>query len=187
MSNPNLLERLKLGHPGWDIWDELITVVESLTFDYIDSEYLGKFFACGSRLCFSDVEAQFVWPTWLPAYVPALVGMKANRWEVEGGFAGNFTAKVVRAGHVFSPAGNDVDIGFPLIEVPDGVYAFQSNSSGARVFVNTAAEILYPDPVARCFASLDSIDEFARKNITKAVDGEDWSLAYPGLGRMLLD
>jgi hypothetical protein len=138
MGNSSLLQRLTRGHPGWDVGDQLISLVKSLDFDYIVCEHLGNFYASGCRLSFSDLRDGVVFPSWLPSYVLALYGMKADYWEMAGGYADSFHGTPARRGGVFSPAGNDQELGFPLFDVPVGVYDFQSNSSGAACNASSA-------------------------------------------------
>src|SRR4051794_41000638 len=122
--------------------DKLIKLVKSLSFDRITDEHLGTFYASDRPLTFAKPSDRRKWPSWLPAFVPALFGLKADDWEMAGGFADSFRNELAAQGAVFSPAGNDVELGFPLIEVPDGVYTFQSNQSGAMFFINTDLIVL---------------------------------------------
>lgn len=187
MKNNVLVQRLTSTHPGWDVWDQLISLVESLDFDFISNEYLGEYYTSGARLTFAVPSEQIAFPDWLPAYVPALYGMKADEWEMAGGYAQGFHGKPAAKGHAFSPAGNDQELGFPLIEIPEGVYDFQSNSSGAVFFINTRLQVLYPNAEEKRFEILDGFDEFTRKNIRQALAGQLWFGAYSGLTGTLLD
>lgn len=90
-------------------------------------------------------------------------------------------------GAIFSPAGNDKALGYPLIDVPPGVYAFQSNSSGGRIFMSEDMVMLYPNPSVKCFERLDTLEEFTKKNIQQALAGEKWSDGFNNLKGMLLD
>jgi hypothetical protein len=138
-------------------------------------------------LCFSEVADEPTWPDWLPVYVPALYGMKAENWEMSGGYADSFDNEPARQGSIFSPAGNDDDLGYPLIDVPNAVYAFQSNSNGAIFFINKSLRILYPNSDAERFDQVDALDDFTRKNIQRVLDGKRWFDAYPGLEGSLVD
>jgi len=182
-----LLERLTTANPGWREWGKLVTLVKTLSFEEVIDEHLGKFYTSDRPFVFSDPSSREPWPTWLPKYVPALFGMKADDWEMAGGYADSFCNEPARKGAVFSPAGNDEDLGFPLIDVPSGVYYFQSNSSGAQFFVNKNLVILYPNSEDRWFETLDTLEEFTKKNIRQALAGELWSAAYTDLKGMLLD
>lgn len=182
-----LIDRLTAANPGWDEWDQLLTLVRSLQFGSITSDYMGKFSAAGDRLCFSELGEAPTWQDWLPSYVPALYGMKADNWETAGGYADSFTNRPARKGSVFSPAGNDVDLGYPLIDVPANVYTFQSNTHGALFFVSQSLRILSPNSDAERFDELDSLEMFTRQNIRQALAGRPWFEAYRGLAGSLLD
>jgi hypothetical protein len=182
-----LLDRLTAANPGWREWGELVTLVKTLSFDEVINEYLGKFYTSDRPLVFTDAGARGPWPTWLPKYVPALFGMKADDWEMAGGYADSFCNVPARKGAVFSPAGNDEELGYPLIDVPSDVYCFQSNSSGAQFFLNKKLEMLYPNSADRCFEPLDMLEEFTKKNIRQALAGARWFAAYTDLKGTLLD
>jgi hypothetical protein len=181
------LDRLMAANPGWYEWSRLINVVKTLSFDEVSSEYLGKFYTSDRPLVFSDAAARNPWPTWLPRYVPALFGMKAADWEMAGGYADSFYNEPARKGAVFSPAGNDADMGYPLIDIPADVFCFQSNSSGAEFFVNKSLVMLYPNSETKCFERLDTLEEFTKKNIRQAIAGAQWIEAYTDLKGTLLD
>jgi hypothetical protein len=182
-----LLARLNVANPGWNEWQDLLYLVSSLDFEYLTSEFMGAFYRCGDTLVFSEVGTHLTWPDWMPAYVPALYGMKADNWEMAGGYADSFCNQLPSEGAVFSPAGNDELLGFPLIEVPDGTYAFQSNAHGATFFVSRELEVLYPHSGEKCFKVLDPLETFTRKCIQQALVGGYWSKAYPRLEYSLLD
>lgn len=182
-----LLDRLMAANPGWHEWERLVSVVKTLSFDEVGDEFLGNFYASDRPLVFSEPSTRAPWPTWLPRYVPALVGMKAADWEMAGGYADSFYNEPARRGAVFSPAGNDADMGYPLIDVPADVYCFQSNSSGAQFFVNKNLVMLYPNSEGKCFEALDTLEEFTKKNIRQAIAGKQWFAAYAGLKGTLLD
>jgi hypothetical protein len=97
------------------------------------------------------------------------------------------STKLARKGAVFSPAGNDEELGFPLIDVPSDVYYFQSNDSGAQFFVTKNLVMLYPNSDDMCFETLDTLEEFTKKNIQQALAGGRWFKAYAGLKGTLLD
>ena len=182
-----LIDRLTAANPGWEEWDKLVALVRSLDFERVTTDYMGNFLSAGDRLCFSELGDDPVWPDWLPSYVPALFGMKADNWEMAGGYADAFCNTPAIKGSVFSPAGNDADLGYPPIDVPNDVYSFQSNASGAIVFVNTNLEVLYPNSDDECFEVLDSLEKFTRKNIRQALQGKPWFDAYRGLKGSLID
>jgi hypothetical protein len=71
--------------------------------------------------------------------------------------------------------------------VPSDVYCFQSNSSGAQFFVNKNLVMLYPNSEGGCFETLDTLEEFTKKNIRQALAGELWFEAYTNLKGTLLD
>jgi hypothetical protein len=182
-----LVERLTNATPGWTDWRKLIALVKSLDFEQETDEHLGGFFTSTHPLVFSDLVRQPVWPAWLPAYVPALYGMKADDWEMAGGYADSFSNQLAAKGTIFSPAGNDEELGYPLIDVPKDVYNFQSNSSGALFFINKRLDVLYPNSDDECFKKLDTLETFTRKNIRQVLDGKLWFGAYDGLEGRLLD
>jgi hypothetical protein len=182
-----LLERLTAANPGWPEWGKLVTLVKTLSFEEVVDEYLGTFYTSARTLVFSDPSSREPWPTWLPKYVPALFGMKVGDWEMAGGYSNEFYNKLARKGAVFSPAGNDEELGFPLIDVPSDVYYFQSNDSGAQFFVTKNLMMLYPNSDDTCFETLDTLEEFTKKNIQRALAGRRWFDAYAGLKGTLLD
>lgn len=182
-----LIERLTAANPGWDEWDRLLAFVKSLQFESVASDYMGNFHTAGDRVCFSELSEEPTWPEWLPPYVPALYGMKADHWEMAGGYADSFSNHPAEMGAVFSPAGNDADLGYPLIDVPPDVYTFQSNSHGAQFFVSKSLRVLYPNPDDERFDELDPLDVFTRKNIRQVLDGRPWFEAYRGLKGSSLD
>ena len=187
MTKDRLLGRLIAAHPGWAIYDELIQFVEALAFEAVETDYLGNFIISCSQLVFSEADIG-VFPSWLPSYVPALRGMKAAHWESTGGFADGFCNCLAERGAVFSPAGNDVELGFPLIDIPEGTYCFQANDSGASFFVNTAQLIIYPNARLRRFQALEALPEFTRICIRQTLNGKPWFEAYSDhIGAGLMD
>jgi hypothetical protein len=183
-----LFQRLTAASPGWDEWTQLITLVKSLSFEHERDEHLGNgYFASAHPLAFGEPSDRPAWPKWLPRYVPALFGLKADDWDMAGGYADSFCNEPAIQGSIFSPAGNDEELGFPLFEVPPGVFSFQSNSSGAQFFINRKLEVLYPNADGECFERLDSLEEFTRTNIRQALKGELWFDAYPDLDGLSLD
>src|SRR5439155_10284764 len=132
-------------NPGWGEWGKLITLVKSLSFDLVEDEHLGSFYSSDHPLTLADPGDRPAWPAWLPTYVPALFGMKADDWEMAGGYADSFCNELAVKGAIFSPAGNDEELGFPLIDIPKDIFNFQSNSGGALFFVNRTLEVLYPN------------------------------------------
>lgn len=182
-----LLDRLTAANPGWPEWSGLVTVVKTLSFDEVYNEHLGRFYTSDRPLVFSDAGAREPWPNWLPKYVSALFGMKADDWAMAGGYADSFCNEPARKGAIFSPAGNDVDMGHALIDVPTDVFCFQSNSSGAQFFLNKRLEVMYPNSEDRCFETLDTLEDFTKKNIRQVLAGARWFAAYTGLKGTLLD
>lgn len=56
MKAATLIDRLVVANPGWDEWNQLIELVNSLDFEYVTSDYLGNFFSArGWRLSFSEL------------------------------------------------------------------------------------------------------------------------------------
>lgn len=182
-----LVDRLTPTNPSWHEWDELIALVKSLSFESVGNEYLGMFYASDHPLVFAEPKSAPEWPRWFPTYVAALFGMKADGWEMAGGYADSFSNEPAIKGAVFSPAGNDAELGFPLIDVPPGVYNFQSNSSGALFFINQDLDVLYPNSDDKRFEKLDTLEAFTRKNIRQTLKGKPWFQAYPNLKGPLLD
>jgi hypothetical protein len=182
-----LIDRLTAASPGWDEWSELITLVKSLTFNKVDDEFLGTFYTSNYPLVFAESGGRRAWPSWLPPYVAALFGMKALDWEMAGGYADSFHNELAVPGAIFSPAGNLEQLGYPLIDVPQDVYNFQSNDSGALFFINKNLEVLYPNSDDKCFEKLDTLEVFSRKNIDQALRGGRWFQAYADLKGTLLD
>lgn len=182
-----LIDRLTLANPGWPEWNDLIEVVKSLSFEVVTDEHLGTFYTADRPLVFSDPASGPGWPTWLPGYVPALFGLKADEWEMAGGYADAFSNSAAEKGAIFSAAGNDEDLGYPLLDVPPEVYAFQFASSGAQLFINKQLLILYPNPETESFEELATLEDFTRTNIRQALAGETWFEAYANLDRALLD
>ncbi len=187
MNETRIAERLCRLHPGWTEWDDLVALVRSLTFDYLSDEYTGNYHVSGQRLTFREGDNRVNWPAWMPTYVAALYGMKAAHWEMAGGFAEGFDGNPARIGAVFSPAGNDEMLGFPLLEVPEGVYCFQFNSHGASFFINTELHILYPNAAEKRWDLLDTLEEFTKTNIRQTLLSMDWFSAYRDLKATLLD
>lgn len=187
MDTKMLIDRLKDANPVWDEWNELLAFVKSLKFECIASDYLGNFYVADDRLCFSELGDEPPWPDWLPSYVPALYGMKADNWEMAGGYAVSFCNQPAKKGAVFSPAGNDADLGYPRIDVPKDVYNFQSNSHGALFFVDKSLRVLYPNSENKRFDELDSLELFTRKNIRQTLNGRPWFEAYSGLKGSMVD
>jgi len=183
-----LIDRLTAASPGWGEWSKLIRLVKSLTFTKVDNEFLGTFYTSDYPLVFAESGGRRAWPSWLPPYVAALFGMKADDWEMAGGYADSFYNELAVRGAIFSPAGNDEQLGYPLIDVPQDVYNFQSNSSGALFFINKNLEVLYPNSEHKCFEKLDTLEIFSRKNIDQVLRGQPWFYAYAAdVKGMLLD
>jgi len=186
MNRQIVIERLVAGHPGWEEWDQLIALARTLRFKRVTCNAMGNGYASGRRLCFADAE-DVDFPGWLPSYVPALYGMKADAWDAAGGYADSLSGKPARKGGVFSSAGNDELMGYPLLDVPSGLYLFQSNSSGAVFFIDTALQLWYPNADAERFETLDTLEAFTRTNIQQALNGRRWFEAYRGVNHSLID
>ena len=122
----------------------------------------------------------------MPPFVSALYGMKADDWETAGGFADYFTGEHAKKGTLFSHAGNDEECGFPIIEIPDGVFNFQTNSYGNLFFVNLNLQVLYPNNRDECFEILDDLVDFAQANIRQILTGKKWDKAYQNMKGNLL-
>jgi hypothetical protein len=187
MSKRNLTKRLKTAHPGWKEWDELLDLVSQLKFERVEDEFLGNHLVSGGRLTFAADFGDVVFPEWMPPYVPALLGMKADDWEMSGGYAQAFDGRTAVKGQLFSPAGNDAQLGFPVFEVPKDVYPFQYTHSGGTVFINKKLQILFPDAEERKMARLDDLPAFTKNSIAQTVAGRPWTAAYGALSGKLLD
>lgn len=181
-----LIQRLTIANPGWEEWDVLIDFIHELDFEYIHSEYLGPHYVSEDRLCFSEASEEQTWPAWLPAYVPALYGMKADEWEMAGGFANLFDNEPAQKGSAFAPDGLDAELGYPILDIPNDLYPFQSNEHGASFFISKSLDILYPSAEIEQFVKLDSLEDFTRKNIRQALMAETWFGAYRNLDPDLL-
>jgi hypothetical protein len=182
-----VIDRLSAANPRWRDWGELITLVKSLTFEEVIDEHLGTFYTSDHPLVFSDPAARNPWPAWLPTYVPALFGMMVDDFGMAGGYADLFCNELAVKGAIFSQAGNDEDLGFPIIDVPPDLYPFQSNSSGAQFFINKHLMILYPNAKGGGFEILDHLEDFTKRNLRQALEGETWFGAYTDLKGALLD
>lgn len=178
MNKEDLLRRLSAADPGWPLWSALVDLVRSLEFEPVALDYVGDYVAAGTRLSFGVPATDHTFLAFAPAYVAALYEMKADDPEMAGGYAGLFNGQLAERGCLFSPAGNDVDMGFPVFDPPPGTFAFQSNASGASFFINRDLQILYPDVAAEFFSVLDSLDTFTQVCIQKVLDGEGWFSAY---------
>jgi len=187
MSKRALLKRLRSAHPAWKEWDALLELVKELEFHRVEDEFLGNFYESGGRLTFAADEGKAAFPDWLPSYVVALLGMKADDWQMAGGYAQAFDGRTASKGRIFSPAGNDEAMGFPVFDVPKETYWFQSTSGGGSIFINKKHHILFPDADERKMTKLDSLDSFTRSSIAQAVAGAPWTAAYPNLAGKLLD
>jgi hypothetical protein len=184
----HLTRRLAAADPGWGEWARLVKLVGSLAFRRERDEHLGRgYFAPDHPLAFGDPRDRPGWPEWLPGYVPALFGLKADDWDMAGGYADSFANEVAVRGAIFSPAGNDEELGLPVFDVPDGVFYFQSNHSGAQFFISREPDVLYPNAVDERWDRLDSLERFTRKNIRQVLKGEPWFDAYPDLPGVGID
>ena len=186
MDKTSLLESLRENHPGWQEWDQLITLAESLDLEAAHDEFIGDYLASGTRLCFADA-GTVQWPDWMPAYVRAIYGMKADEPMMAGGYAESFDGVPTKRGQVFAKGSDDAELGFPVFDVPDGVFGFQSNASGALFHVDTQLNVLAPNSDKECLGVIDSLEDFTKKNIRQALAGERWSNLYEDLPGMFLD
>ena len=187
MSKRNLTKRLQAAHPGWKQWDELLELVKQLDFERIDDEFLGNHYVSGGRLTFAADQGDVVFPDWMPAYVSALLGMKASEWEMAGGYPQAFDGRTTEKGKIFSPAGNDEAMGFPVFAVPNETYWFQSTPGGGSVFINKKLQILFPDAEDRKMAKLDDLQAFTKKSSAQTVASRPWTAAHGELSGKLLD
>ena len=181
-----LLNALVEADPGWDEWSELIALVETLDMKLVEEEYLGQYIAEGSRLCFGPID-EYEWPDWIPSYVPAIRGMKADEPMMAGGYADVFDETCTVRGSVFVPGGVDTQIGFPEFDVPEGIYNFQCNSSGALFHVDKSLNVLAPNSKKKRLEVIDSLEVFTRKNIRQTLIGESWFKLYDNLPSIFLD
>ena len=179
-----LVDRLANADPGWPIWAELIALVNSLDFQRVTLEYVGEFIASDTRLSFGVRDAT---PDFAPAYVAALFGMKCDEPEMAGRFADAFYGGLAQRGSLFGPAGNDAAMGYPEFDPPPETYPFQSNSSGAVVFINRDLEIIVPNAGSESFDVLNSLDSFTQQCIQSALDNQNWFSAYVDRCGDLLD
>jgi len=186
MDKKALLGKLKDNHPGWTEWDALIALVHTLDLEIEHEEYLGEFLACGVRLCFKD-GAEIDWPQWMPSYVQALYGMKADEPMMAGGYASNFRNSPTIRGEVFADGSDDEDMGFPVFDVPAGIYGFQSNSSGALFHIDEALNILAPDSERECMRVIDTLENFTRSCIRQTLADEEWFVLYKNLPGTFMD
>jgi hypothetical protein len=186
MNKKDLLNRLHEANPGWDIWEQLLSLIDSLDFTHIHNEYLGDVLISEDRLCFGKPE-HVNWPDWMPNYVKALYRMNADNYEMAGGYAGSFTGLLTEKGQVFCEGPGDELLGFPLFDVPPDVYQFQSNSSGALFHIHQNLNILAPNSEAECLDVVDSLEQFTQKNIQQVLVGQQWFTAYSNLPGTFLD
>ena len=184
MVKQSLLKRLADADPGWTVWAELIAVVETLEFQPVTLEYFGEFIASDTRMSFGIPESV---PDFAPPYVAALSGMKCDSPEMAGGFADAFAGEYAKRGSLFSPASNDAALGYPEFDPPPQTYPFQSNSSGALVFINRDLEVTVPNADSRSFDLLDSLDAFTQHCIQSTLDNQNWFSAYADRCGDLLD
>lgn len=178
MDKSVLLSSLRAGNTGWSEWQELVELVEKLEFEYVEIEYLGQFLAAGDRLAFGVVPGDLEWPAWIPPYVRLLYGLKTGDLEMAGGYADAFMTEPTQPGSVFSQAGNDGDLGYPLLSVPPNVFPFQTNESGALFHLSRDLDVLYPDVDRESLSRLDGLASFTRVNIRQAILGKSWFCAY---------
>ncbi|TWT39297.1 hypothetical protein [Blastopirellula retiformator] len=174
----HLHERLRDSNPGWAEWHALLQLVESLTFQQINDEYLGTFFAAGDRLCFSALDADRSFPAFVPAYVASLYGLKADEYEMAGGYAIELSHEPAIRGSLFSPLGNDADLGYPEIDPPPGTFPFLTTNTGASLFLTSNLQVVFPDAEKETFATLDDLKTFTRRSIQAAVENRNWTSFY---------
>ena len=156
-----LITRLQVADPDWPEWEELIQLVESRAFELVDDEFLGAWLVSDSPLSFS-VSARVPWPEWMPPYVPALYGMKADTYQMAGGYAFAFSGATTERNAVFT-SGDDDDLGFPVFDPPPDVYPFQENESGALFHINKELDMLYPHMKSASLKVLDLRGEYGRE------------------------
>lgn len=174
----SLLTRLSSANPGWSEYAELMSFAESLDFCFEREQYVGDFISSGARLVFCAPDPKVDWPAWMPAYVPALHGMKADHCGMAGGYAWGFKNALAEYGRVFSQ--NDEELYLPLIEPPNETYYFQTNECGAWFFVSTRLEVSYPNSESRRFEVLDSLENFTKRSIRQTMADKRWFEAYSG-------
>lgn len=188
MNKEDLIEHLTVADPGWTVWASLVDLVRSLDFTLTSDEYLGDFIASGTRLSFGILPDDRHMPEFAPLYVSALFDMKADDPETAGGYACclNFQ-EVAKRGALFSPAGNDADMGYPVFDPPPDTYRFQTNRSGAVMFLNRDLEVVCPNSASKSFTVLDTLDTFTQVCIQHVLDEEDWFVAYADRAIDLVD
>ena len=86
-----------------------------------------------------------------------------------GGYADSFRGRRLNQVGVFTDGVEDADLGYPFIEAPEGVYPFQTNSSGALFHVNRDLKILYPNMDTKSLGVLDSLEELTKKVIRESL------------------
>jgi hypothetical protein len=194
----DLVARLTAAAPGWPEWAELVELVGTKSLSLIEDECLGSYLTSGAndpdtaeegggRLTFRIPRGEFVWPAWVPAYVPALWGLIAADYSLAGGYAGAFIGHPTEQGYAFAGGVGDEQLGFPILPVPPGCYPFQDNSSGALFHLSADLRVLYPDAQRGRFSVLDSLEAFTRTNVRQALAGRLWFEAYQGLDADILD
>lgn len=188
MNKQTLVDRLLTANPGWRVWESLVDLVRSLDFAETRDEYLGDFLAAESRLSFAALQKDKRIPDFVPPYVSALFGMQADDPETAGGYAGCLHfSELAQRGALFSPAGNDGDMGYPVFDPPPETYLFQTNSSGGVIYINRDLKVVCPSVASQEFISLDALDTFTQKCLQKALDGDDWFTAYADIAGDLID
>ncbi len=179
MEKSDLLSRLHAADPGWPEWAKLMAFVQGQKFKAVEDEFLGKHLVAGKKISFGVSKTK--WPKWMPQYVPALYGMKTGSFDEAGGFAKAFDGKPAIRGSLFTGTGDDEQLRYPVIKVPPGLYPFQTTSTGALVHVSKDLQVHYPDAEVGILQTLDSLEEFVKKNITSALKKKMWESAYDGV------
>ncbi len=186
-NNAEPVTRLKNANPGWQTWTKLLAPADELDFEFIKNEFLGDYLQSDNRLCFANPN-ETQWPTWIPSYVTALYGLKADHHEMAGGFAESFYGSMTVKGNVFCEGPSDELLGYPEFDIPDGIYTFQSNSSGALFHLNEDLKVLAPNSEKECLVEMDSLEDFTKRNIEQALKNGNWFSEYEGkLEGTLLD
>lgn len=113
--------------------------------------------------------------------------MKADIPLMSGGYAWSFDGTATVSGEVFLEGGAEQQLGFPSVDVPEGVYKFQTNSSGALFHIDQSLNILAPNSDKKCLEKIDSLEDFTKNNIRQVLLGQEWFKLYQDLPGIFLD
>lgn len=183
-----LLNRLSSANPGWREWQELMNLINSLEIEYVEDEDRGNYYISGRRLSFKELnEDEIEIPEWMPDYVKALYGMKADDYECAGGYAEDFDGVESIPDSIFAVGGSDEMMGLPAIPVPENTFSFQSNFNGALFHINNELQVLCPDRNNECFTKFDSLEAFTKKNIQQVLENKLWYEVYEDILSPLID